>query len=224
MTRGCLNPDRGLPSVSYESLIDDPGLVSRMSEVDRMVRLCEGAMVGFCSITVREDALDASAEAAERLEGVPGGGKAAVSNILDAASSVDPWSPWSMADMMGEESSGNVISRILGSSTVRALAAELRGSGLPMPVQGALALRILHEPPFLDEGSGMAALAWNRAFLCGYSQVFRGASFESRLLRSEARYRELVSTEGDDGRRRFVMFCLEEEREALSDLLGSVSL
>ena len=41
-----------------------------MSEVDRMVRLCEGAMVGFCSITVREDALDASAEAAERLEGV----------------------------------------------------------------------------------------------------------------------------------------------------------
>ena len=99
MTRGCLNPDRGLPSVSYESLIDDPGLVSRMSEVDRMVRLCEGAMVGFCSITVREDALDASAEAAERLEGVPGGGKAAASSILDAASSVDPWSrgprgPW----------------------------------------------------------------------------------------------------------------------------------
>lgn len=224
MTRGCLNPDRGLPSVSYESLIDDPGLVSRMSEVDRMACLCEGAMVGFCSITVREDALDASAEAAERLEGVPGGGKAAVSNILDAASSVDPWSPWSMADLMGEESSGNVISSILGSSSVRALAAELRGSGLPMPVQGALALRILHEPPFLDEGSGMAALAWNRAFLCGYSQVFRGASFESRLLRSEARYRELVSTEGDDGRRRFVMFCLEEEREALSDLLGSVSL
>lgn len=210
--------------MSYESLIDDPGLVSRMSEVDRMACLCEGAMVGFCSITVREDALDASAEAAERLEGVPGGGKAAVSNILDAASSVDPWSPWSMADMMGEESSGNVISSILGSSSVRALAAELRGSGLPMPVQGALALRILHEPPFLDEGSGMAALAWNRAFLCGYSQVFRGASFESRLLRSEARYRELVSTEGDDGRRRFVMFCLEEEREALSDLLGSVSL
>ena len=210
--------------MSYESLIDDPGLVSRMSEVDRMACLCEGAMVGFCSITVREDALDASAEAAERLEGVPGGGKAAVSNILDAASSVDPWSPWSMADLMGEESSGNVISRILGSSSVRALAAELRGSGLPMPVQGALALRILHEPPFLDEGSGMAALAWNRAFLCGYSQVFRGASFESRLLRSEARYRELVSTEGDDGRRRFVMFCLEEEREALSDLLGSVSL
>ena len=210
--------------MSYESLIDDPGLVSRMSEVDRMACLCEGAMVGFCSITVREDALDASAEAAERLEGVPGGGKAAVSNILDAASSVDPWSPWSMADMMGEESSGNVISSILGSSSVRALAAELRGSGLPMPVQGALALRILHEPPFLDEGSGMAALAWNRAFLCGYSQVFRGASFESRLLRSEARYRELVSTEGDDGRRRFVMFCLEEEREVLSDLLGSVSL
>ncbi len=189
-----------------------------------MVRLCEGAMVGFCSITVRDDALDASAEAAERLEGVPGGGKATASSILDAASSVDPWSPWSMADLMGEESSGNVISRILGSSTVRALAAELRGSGLPMPVQGALALRILHEPPFLDEGSGMAALAWNRAFLCGYSQVFRGASFESRLLLSEARYRELVSTEGDDGRRRFVMFCLEEEREALSDLLGSVSL
>ena len=224
MTRGCLNPDRGLPSVSYESLIDDPGLVSRMSEVDRMVRLCEGTMVGFCSITVREDALDASVEAAERLEGVPGGGKAAVSNILDAASSVDPWSPWSMADLIGEEPSGNVISSILGSSSVRALAAELRGSGLPMPVQGALALRILHEPPFLDEGSGMAALAWNRAFLCGYSQVFRGASFESRLLRSEARYRELVSTEGDDGRRRFVMFCLEEEREVLSDLLGSVSL
>ena len=213
--------------MSYESLIDDPGLVSRMSEVDRMVRLCEGAMVGFCSITVREDALDASAEAAERLEGVPGGGKAVVSNILDAASSVDPWSPWSpwsMADLIGEEPSGNVISSILGSSSVRALAAELRGSGLPMPVQGALALRILHEPPFLDEGSGMAALAWNRAFLCGYSQVFRGASLESRLLRSEARYRELVSTEGDDGRRRFVMFCLEEEREALSDLLGSVSL
>ena len=129
-----------------------------------------------------------------------------------------------MADLIGEEPSGNVISRILGSSTVRALAAELRGSGLPMPVQGALALRILHEPPFLDEGSGMAALAWNRAFLCGYSQVFRGASLESRLLRSEARYRELVSIEGDDGRRRFVMFCLEEEREALSDLLGSVSL
>ena len=76
----------------------------------------------------------------------------------------------------------------------------------------------------MDEGSGMAALAWNRAFLCGYSQVFRGTSLESRLLRSEARYRELVSTEGDDGRRRFVMFCLEEEREALSDLLGSVSL
>lgn len=100
--------------MSYESLIDDPGLVSRMSEVDRMVRLCEGAMVGFCSITVREDALDASAEAAERLEGVPGGGKAAASSILDAASSVDPWSPWSMADLIGEEPSGNVISSILG--------------------------------------------------------------------------------------------------------------
>ena len=118
MTRGCLNPDRGLPSVSYESLIDDPGLVSRMSEVDRMVRLCEGAMVGFCSITVREDALDASAEAAERLEGVPEGGKAAASSILDVASSIDPWYPWSMADLMGEEPSGKVISRILGSSSV----------------------------------------------------------------------------------------------------------
>ena len=194
----------------------DDGTRMRYDEVCRLMHLCDGALEGLCSITIREDVRKQSIDANIRLGNCD-------HNLLRAA--------YAMADEVDMLSTDSLIQvhEILypGCSMLDGTEAAVRDlfdgcfhSDLPITVQAAIihnGLIAIH--PF-EEGNRTLARVWYSELLGRSYKTFQYVSLESEFLRTSEEYRRFANDPEDTAG--FVNYSLDCCREGLSRLLGSM--
>lgn len=203
--------------VSDEVFQADADTVSKINEVERLSRLCGGALEGLCSITIREDVRKRAIDATLSLEPNDSDLTRAAYAMADE---VDLWSPDAVEDVHSALMPHSDGLKSGAEDSLKELFDSCFRSGQSMEVLAAVAHNgILRIRPF-QEGNGLVARLWYSALLGRTSKVFQYISPEEEFAKEAERYRTLASDPNDI--KGFVDFSLDCDRSALSRLFGSM--
>lgn len=201
----------------YDLFQPDEASIAKMNEVDRLMRLCSGALEGLCSITIREDVRNTSVDALTAMDSLD---PSLVRAAYALADEVDLLTPGSLDDVHSIMYPGSDGMSDDSEAFLKEIFDKCFRSNLPMTLMAAYIHNgIIYVNPY-GKGDRVMAAMWYSELLGRMFKEFQYISPEAEFMRDRATYDAMAAKPMD--LKGFLDFSLDCDREALSRLFGSM--